>query len=41
VNTHRALREGLNIDADMDCVVLDASLTVDGTPVLDAGRFLL
>ena len=25
----------------LDCVVLDATLAVDGTPVLDAGRFVL
>ncbi len=25
----------------LDCVVTDASLTVDGTPVLDEGRFVL
>jgi leucyl aminopeptidase (aminopeptidase T) len=31
----------VSVPVHLDCVVLDASLTVDGTPVLDAGRFAL
>ena len=31
----------VSVPIHLDCVVLDASLTVDGTPVLDEGRFLL
>jgi leucyl aminopeptidase (aminopeptidase T) len=31
----------VSVPIHLDCVVTDASLTVDGTPVLDEGRFLL
>jgi leucyl aminopeptidase (aminopeptidase T) len=31
----------VSVPIHLDCVVTEASLTVDGTPVLDAGRFLL
>ena len=31
----------VSVPIHLDCVVLDTTLTVDGTPVLDAGRFLL
>jgi leucyl aminopeptidase (aminopeptidase T) len=36
-----AIGGNVSVPIHLDCVVLDASLTVDGTPVLDAGRFLL
>jgi leucyl aminopeptidase (aminopeptidase T) len=31
----------VSVPIHLDCVVTEASLSVDGTPVLDAGRFLL
>jgi leucyl aminopeptidase (aminopeptidase T) len=31
----------VSVPIHLDCVVTDASLTVDGTPVLDEGRFVL
>jgi aminopeptidase len=31
----------VSVPIHLDCVVMDATLAVDGTPVLDAGRFLL
>jgi leucyl aminopeptidase (aminopeptidase T) len=31
----------VSVPIHLDCVVLDATLAVDGTPVLDAGRFVL
>jgi leucyl aminopeptidase (aminopeptidase T) len=31
----------VSVPIHLDCVVMDASLEVDGTPVLDAGQFLL
>jgi leucyl aminopeptidase (aminopeptidase T) len=36
-----AIGGNVSVPIHLDCVVLDASLTVDGTPVVDAGRFLL
>jgi leucyl aminopeptidase (aminopeptidase T) len=31
----------VSVPIHLDCVVTEASLTVDGTPVLDEGRFVL
>ena len=36
-----AIGGNVSVPIHLDCVVLDASLTIGGTPVLDQGRFLL